>query len=148
MTDSEFEHFAEEVLSMVSPELIIMAEVEGQMAGFALVLPDFNEAMRPLNGQLFTWGLPLGYLQFRRNCRKIKTGRLLALGVLEKYRRRGITEMLILKALVNGRDVAHFTQAELGWTLEDNVVINKAIETSGGSRYKTYRIYHKELTAK
>ena len=38
-----------------------------------------------------------------------------------------------------------YKTAELGWTLEDNDRINRGIEFMGGKRYKTYRIYEKEL---
>ncbi len=34
---------------------------------------------------------------------------------------------------------------ELSWTLEDNDAINRGIEATGALRYKTYRIYEKEL---
>lgn len=35
--------------------------------------------------------------------------------------------------------------AELSWTLEDNQAINASIEFMGGKRYKSYRIYEKNL---
>jgi hypothetical protein len=35
--------------------------------------------------------------------------------------------------------------AELGWTLEDNYLINRTVEAVGAKRYKTYRIYEKRL---
>jgi hypothetical protein len=34
---------------------------------------------------------------------------------------------------------------ELSWTLEDNDAINRGIEATGAVRYKTYRIYEKDL---
>jgi GNAT superfamily N-acetyltransferase len=144
MTDAEFFHFAENLLTLLDPSLLLLAEVNGEPVGFTLTLPDFNEAVRPLNGRLFRWGLPLGLLKFHRNCRKIVTGRVITLGVLEDHRRRGIVEMLILKTLENTRGLG-FTHVELGWTLEDNTSINRLGDAVGASRYKTYRIYHKEI---
>ena len=38
-----------------------------------------------------------------------------------------------------------YTGAELGWTLEDNVLVNRTIEAVGGRCYKTHRIYSKPL---
>ena len=77
--------------------------------------------------------------------RRIKTARMLVLDVLEEYRRRGIAELLILRTLDYGKNVVGFTGAELGWTLEDNDLVNRAIEAVGGQRYKTYRVYAKEI---
>ena len=145
MTDAEFADFAGELIDLMPPELVLLAEIGDKVVGLAMTLPDFNEAVRPLNGRLFRWGLPLGYWQFKRNLKKIRTGRLIALGVLEDHRRRGVTELLILHTLINGKRYGNFNAAELGWTLEDNDLINRAIEASGGERYKTYRIFEKTL---
>jgi hypothetical protein len=121
--------------------LLLIAETAGRPVGFSLTLPDFNEAMRPLNGRLF----PIGWLRFARNLRRIKTGRMLTCGVIEPYRRRGVTDLMILRTLDYGKYTRGFTAAELGWTLEDNHLINRTIETVGGKRYKTYRIYERSI---
>ena len=68
-----------------------------------------NEAMRPLDGRLFPYGLPINVVRFLWRKRRIKTARMIVLDVLEKYRRRGIAEMLILKTLDFGKNVAHYT---------------------------------------
>lgn len=145
MTDAEFAEFAHGLMDWMPPELMLLAEVDGKVAGLAMTLPDFHEAMKPLNGRIFRWGLPLGLWEFKRNCKKIRTGRLIALGVLDEYRRRGITELLILNTLINGTKYGKFEAAELGWTLEDNDLINRAIEASGGKHYKTYRILERTI---
>ncbi|MBL8829309.1 MAG: hypothetical protein JNM18_20160 [Planctomycetaceae bacterium] len=145
MTDAEFAEFAHGLMDWMPPELMLLAEVDGKVAGLAMTLPDFHEAMKPLNGRIFRWGLPLGLWEFKRNCKKIRTGRLIALGVLDEYRRRGITELLILNTLINGTKYGKFEAAELGWTLEDNDLINRAIEASGGKHYKTYRILERAV---
>jgi GNAT superfamily N-acetyltransferase len=141
MTDAEFDHLAKDLRRIALPELLLFAEMDGQPVGFSMTLPDINEAIRPLNGRL----LPLGWLRLLRNQRRIKTARLLTLGVLEGYRRRGVTELLILRTLDYGKNVVRYTGAELGWTLEDNDLINRAIVAVGGTRYKTYRIYQREV---
>ena len=55
--------------------------------------------------------------------------------------------MMILRTLDYGKRHLHYTGAELGWTLEDNELINSTIEKVGGERYKTYRLYEKALGA-
>ena len=56
--------------------------------------------------------------------------------------------MLILRTLDYGRNVLHYTGAELSWTLEDNVQINRTIEAVGAIPYKKYRIYEKTLSSR
>lgn len=145
MTDAEFTYLARDLVRWALPEFLLLAEVDSKPVGFCMTLPDLNEAIGPLNGRIFSWGLPVGWLKFRQNRRKIRTARLVALGVLEEYRRRGVVELMILRTLEYGKDVLHYTGAELGWTLEDNDLINRAIETVGARRYKTFRIYERAL---
>ena len=68
----------------------------------------------------------------------------MALGVIEKYRRTGIAEMLVLRIIEDGMIKRGFT-GELSLTLEDNFMINRFLEAIGAHRYKTYRIYSKSI---
>jgi hypothetical protein len=52
---------------------------------------------------------------------------------------------LILRTLDYGKNVLHYDGAELGWTLEDNDMVNRTIESVGGRKYKTYRIFEKAI---
>lgn len=145
MTDAEFRHVAHDLKRFAVPELVMLAECEGEPVGFCVTLPDFNEATRPANGRLTQFGLPIGLARVMYNMRRIKTGRMAVLGVLESHRRRGVAELFILKALEHGRNKLGYTGAELGWTLEDNDLINRTIEKVGGKRYKRFRIYETSL---
>ena len=145
MTDAELRHFGKFLSDLGNTEMFLLAEVKGRPAGVALTLPDLNEAVGPLDGRLTRWGLPLGYLKFRAGLSQIKVGRLFALGVTKEFRRRGVAEILILRALDRAVNLLHYEGAELGWTLEDNQPINRTIETVGGTRYKTYRIFETEI---
>ncbi len=145
LTDAEFRYLAHQLARIAVPELVLLAEADGKPVGFSITLPDINEAIRPLDGRLTTLGLPIGFVRLLLRRPKIKTARMLVLVVLEGYRRRGVSELLILRTLDYGKNVLGFTAAELGWTLEDNDLINRTIETVGGRRYKTYRIYQKDI---
>ena len=141
LSDAEFHYFAKNLSRLAMPELVLLAEAEGRPVGFSITLPDLNEALRSLDGRLTKFGLPINYFLLQRRARHIQ----IVLDVLEPYRRRGIAEMLILRTLDYGKNVAGFTGAELGWTLEDNRLINRTIEAVGAQRYKIYRIYAKDL---
>jgi hypothetical protein len=148
MTDAEFDHLAAQIRRFALPELILLAENDNQAVGVAITLPDVNEALKPLGGRLTTLGLPIGLGRLVWRMRGIRTGRLAVLGVVDGCRRRGVAEMLIQKSFEHGINVLGYTGAELGWTLEDNEPVNRAIERVGGRRYKTYRTYRKRLRAR
>ena len=78
--------------------------------------------------------------------RRIRKGRLIALGVVEKYRRAGIAEMLVLR-VTEETMVKRQNHRRTGMTLEDNFMINRFLEAIGAHRYKTYRIYSRSIPA-
>lgn len=145
LTDAEFQYLAAQLKKLTDPRQVLLAEINGRPVGVSITLPDINEAIRPLNGRLTSYGLPIGAIKFLRNKRHIKTARMVILDVLKEYRRRGVAEMLILNTLDYGKNVLGYTSAELSWTFEDNEAINRTIESVGAKRYKTYRMYDKAV---
>jgi GNAT superfamily N-acetyltransferase len=97
---------------------------------------------------LTNYGMPINLARFLHRIKRVKTARMLVLNVVEEYRRRGIAELLIMRTLDYGKNTIGYTGAELGWTTEDNHMINKTVETVGSQRYKTYRVYEKSLGEK
>ena len=142
-TEAEMEHMAKEMKPILVPPGTLIAEIGNEPVGFVIGVPDINVALRHINGRLTTFGLPIGLLKLLYYRTKIRTGRLVALGVVEKYRRAGIAEMLVLQVMDEAFKRG-FT-GELSMTLEDNVMVNRFIEAMGAARYKTYRIYRKSL---
>ena len=108
-------------------------------------MPDINVALRHINGRLTTFGLPIGLVKLLYYKNRTRTARLIALGVIEKYRRNGIAEMLVLRIIEDAMIKRGF-RGELSLTLEDNFTINRFLETLGAARYKTYRIFQRTLT--
>jgi len=143
-TEAEMDHMAKEMKPLIVPEAMLIAEIRDDPVGFVIGVPDINVALRHINGRLTCFGLPIGLLKLLYyRFFKIRTGRLIALGVVEKFRRAGIAEMLVL-GLMDAAFKRGFT-GELSMTLEDNVMVNRFIEAMGASKYKTYRIYGKLL---
>jgi len=146
MTEAEFDDMAKTLKRVAVPELVRIAEIGGEPVGFALTLPDLNEALAHIDGRLTRWGLPIPLAKLLYYARKIQTARMAVLGVDERYRRRGVAELLILETFQFGRTQLGYTGAELSWTLEDNTMVNRTIEAVGGERYKTYRVFSSPLT--
>jgi GNAT superfamily N-acetyltransferase len=144
MTDAEFRHMASELRPLLEPRMVRIAEVAGEPVAFSLALPDASPALKAAGGRLTTFGLPLGLLRMAWAARKLKRLRLITLGVKERFRRRGLDALLCLDALRGARALG-YEAAELSWTLEDNLPINRAISSLGARHTKTWRLYEKEL---
>jgi len=145
LTNAEFLYFAKRLARIGATDQMLLAEVQDKLVGFSITLPDLNEAIRPLGGRLTTFGLPIGLARLLWRMPRVKTARMAVLVLLEAYRRRGISELLILETLDYGKNTVGYTGAELGWTLDDNDLVNRTAERVGGRRYKTYRIYERSI---
>lgn len=139
-SDAEMDHLASEMKMILDPELAIFAEIDGEPIGMAVALPNINQVFGRFNGRLF----PTGIFHLLRRKQIINQARLVMLGVLPKYRNRGL-EMLLIYEIVKRAAANGIVEGECGWTLEDNHSINSAIEAAGGVRNKTYRLFQKEV---
>jgi len=144
-TEAEFEFMTDEMKPILVPEFTWIAEMGDEPIGFTLCLPDINVALRHVNGRLTRFGLPIGLIKLLYYKRLIRKGRLIALGVVEKYRHAGVAEMLVLR-IMEETMIKRGITGELSMTLEDNVMINRFVEAIGAERYKTYRIFKRTLT--
>lgn len=146
-TEAEAEQMARELKLIVDPYLVPFVEIDGVPAGVALAVPNLNEAIHDLNGRLF----PLGWLKllWRLKVRRLKSGRLMLLGVKKEYRTRRYAGLayLLCDAIYRGAIAHGYEWGEFSWTLEDNGLINSLITKIGARLYKKYRIYEKRLAA-
>jgi GNAT superfamily N-acetyltransferase len=143
-TEVEFDHLVKELKPIAVPEFTLIAEIADEPAGFILCVPDINVALKHVNGRLTTLGLPIGLAKLLYYKSRTKTARLVALGVVPKFRHHGIAEMLVLRIVEDAMIKRGFT-GELSMTLEDNHAINRFLEAIGANRYKTYRIYSRRI---
>ncbi|MFH1226488.1 MAG: N-acetyltransferase [Planctomycetota bacterium] len=142
MTNEEFQHMAKDMKRIVDPSLLLIAEVEGKPAGFSLTLPDYNMALKHVNGRLFPFGI--FKLLWHVYINKINRARVITMGIIPEYQKRGIDVLFYLETIKNGKALG-YKGAELSWILEDNILMNRTIESLGARLYKKYRIYDKML---
>ena len=141
MTHGEFAHMGREMKPLLVPELAFTADVDGKPAGFMLVLPDFNlVAKRIPNGRLF----PTGLIKLLLGKRRIRFGRIMALGVKREYRRSDVFALLVDELYRRGMSYG-MTKVEASWVLEDNELMNRPMRAMGGKEYRRWRIYEKAL---
>ena len=141
-TEEEFMAQARELQQMADPDVFPIAEDNGEMIGFWMGLPDYNIALKHVNGKL-NW---LGILKLLWYRRQIDRGVVPVIVSLPEYRRKMVPLALIYLGMQGGiKKGKPYKRAELGWVWESNSPSRKLIEASGGKIYKTYRIYEKAL---
>ncbi len=145
-TPAEVDKMAKDMRMLIDPRLAFFAEVKGEPVGMAVSLPNLPEAIHDLRGELFPFGW--AKLLYRLKVKKLKSARLMLLGIKQKMRgikRYGPLSTAMYAELAY-RGIEHgFEWAELSWTLEDNRLINLGIKAMRGQVYKTYRLYERAI---
>jgi len=140
MTDAEFEHMAADMKPILDPDLVLLAFVNGQMAGFSLTFPDANQVLIRLNGRL----LPFGWLRLLRGLKKVDRVRVVALGVRKDFRRLGLGSLFYAESMRVAIEKG-LRAGEASWILEDNLDMRRPVELLGGKINKKYAIYELPL---
>ena len=148
VTDAETKYLANSLKLILIPSLVWFLEIDGETAGFGVLLPNINDAIHDLCGRL----APFGWARFlwRLKVRGVKRGRVPLMGVKRKFARdrRGIfAPFVILDAIRREGVKVGIVEAEYSWILEDNLPMRHILEDFGARVYKTYRIYGKDLDA-
>lgn len=141
MTEEEFEFLAADLKQVAEEDLVLIAERQGKPVGFALGLPDINQALISNRGGTLLGAL--WALVFHR--KKITRGRILVLGVIPGFQRLGIDAVLYYEIGTRMTRGQGYTEGEASWVLEDNTMMNRAAEMMNGEIYKRYRIYEKSI---
>jgi GNAT superfamily N-acetyltransferase len=136
LTREEFRLLAKDMKEILAPELALVGEIDGRVVGFALAIPDINIALKPAGGNLF----PLGLIKILYHKARIKSLRVMALGVIDEFRTAGVAAGFYA-TLIRTAQRLGYGDCEFSWVLEDNILMNRSIESLGARRYKTYRLY-------
>jgi GNAT superfamily N-acetyltransferase len=141
MSHASFKHEAQVLKYIVWPEFTFMAEVDGDPAGFMIIVPDFHIAYKAVgNGRLF----PTGIFKLLAAKRRITTGRIMILGAKPEYRNRGIFALFAHEMYARGKAM-NVTGGEASWILEDNERLNRPLRKLGAQEYRRWRIYDRAI---
>lgn len=140
MSDEEFLHVAQDLKLVIKDDFAVIAEHEGKPVAFSIAILNLNPTFKRLNGRL-----RVGRLIWDVFIAQNFTGaRLILMGIKNGYRGLGIDAAMVV-ATHEAAQKHKLYDGELGWTLEDNVRINRLIESVGGEIVSRYRIYRREL---
>jgi GNAT superfamily N-acetyltransferase len=142
LTEEEVRHYAASLKPILDENWAFLAERvdTGEVVGAALTLPDYNQVLAHLGGRL----LPIGWAKALYYRRKIDAVRVFALGVKPAYQHTGVAARFYQ---------LHFEAAErtpqkggeMGYILETNRPMNRAMEGMGGEIVRRFRVYERSL---
>jgi len=140
ITEAEVRFQAKNLKPVLDENWAMIAEKDGEVVGAALTLPDVDQALTKMKGRL----LPTGWVHFARRKRYIDRLRVFALGVLPQHQHLGVAAALYERHLHSAETFGP-PGGHMGWILETNKPMNRAMEGMGGKVVQRYRIYEKAL---
>jgi len=142
VTEEEVRFQAKNLKPILDENWAMIAERDGEVVGAALTLPDINQVLKKMNGRLF----PFGWWHFLTGRRRIDRVRVFALGVKPSCQHLGVAAALYVRHIEVAARVRQ-KWGEMGWILEVNEPMNRAMEGMGGKVVKRYRLYELPLSA-
>lgn len=122
------------------PEMVYLAEVNGEPAAAFVTMPDMNVLIKETGGRLW----PFGWWTLLTGRKRITRFRTFMMGVRPQFRRLGLPLIFLSRCreelLKRGA-----TLLEFSWILEDNHETRAIIERIGGWRAQTLRLFEEKL---
>jgi GNAT superfamily N-acetyltransferase len=147
LTESEIAYAGKKLKPIIYNELVWIAHYDDEPVAFMITLPDINELIRDLNGELF----PFGWMKLLWRLRKPRTSRARVplMGVAKKLHHTRLASQLafMLIEFTRREVVSKFGVkiGEFGWILEDNKGMLSIAELPGARVNHRYRIFEKQL---
>jgi len=147
LTEPEIDDVGTKLKPIVFNDLIRIAELDGKPVAFMITLPDLNEAIAPLNGNLLPFGWAELLLWLRRP--KVKTMRVPLMGVVKELQSSRMASQLAFMMIeyIRRSAVSRYgaSRGEIGWILDDNQGMNAIAHAIESKVNKVYQVYEKAL---
>ncbi len=136
----EVRQMATRLVPLVDPDLTAVVRAGDQPVGFGLAIPDYNQVLIHLSGRI----TPLGALKYLWYKRRINRIRFFIMFVVPEFRQKGVAHAIYYRVFSRGTGKGYL-QGEASTIGETNRQMRADIEKMGGVRYKTFRVYAKDL---
>jgi len=142
MTYKEIDTMANQLKLFVDQKYTYLLYRNGEPAAFLLAVPDINELLIDnRSGKLF----PTAAFKLLFGRKKIKTLRVLLMGIKRKFRNLGLDILLYHKIFQEGIDKKVYKNVEMSWICDDNRSMINILEKMNAVPYKHYAILGKPL---
>ena len=142
LTDEEILKIAKELKNVAIPDITSLLYKDGEPAAFFFAMPDINEVLIQIRtGRLF----PTGLLKLLLCRHRIRTARVMLMGVKTKYRKHGFDFMMFHRMYDAILRKTSLKNIEMSAILEDNRMMIRALERLNAYPYKKYIVLKKTL---
>jgi hypothetical protein len=141
-TKEEFFSTIDDMKLIMDKGLFLFVYVRGELAGFFGGVPNIFEKMQPVSGCKRCEWLRAARMILLKN--KIKGFRLGYMGVRKKFHGLGLDSVMLWKQKLYTQNKG-YAYCDIGWVLEDNVLVVRVAEWMQGKKSKTYTVFEKSI---
>jgi hypothetical protein len=144
LTERQFNDSIQQLRPILRPELVNFIEEDGKILAFSVVAPDINHTLLKTRGKL-NW---LGMLRLLYDSRiaPLKAARAIILGVQKSHQWRKLHHALILNIMITlSRWKEDGVWCDCSLIPESLVKWNKTLQMFGGRKWRTFRLYDRDI---
>ena len=141
MSHAEMKEFMGPMKSILAPQQMLIAEVDGKPVGFCFALPDLTPLFRTFKGSI---GL-IAIFKLLTRANKFQRAGILGIGVTNEYKGKGLSKVIAMKLYAYHEELG--LKSSLGYPInESNMDSRGFIESIGGEGRLMYQVYDKILS--
>lgn len=141
MTEAEMTKLAAQYMPVLDPAFVkVVADRSNEPVAFVVAMPDMSEGMQKAKGRVF----PFGFIHLLLAMRRSKQLDLFLGAVRPDLQGRGLTCLLGVELMRTARERG-FTHIDSHLVLESNTRMRAEVHRLGGSIWKRYRVFGKQL---
>jgi hypothetical protein len=147
ITDSEVRYVSKKMAPIIYPDLLRIAELDGEPVAFMLTFPDMNRVTKPFKGRLF----PFNFIKLLLWVMKPRSPRMRVplMGVRKHLQSSRLASQLAFMMIEYIRRAAvpnyGAKTAEIGWILDDNQGMRAVADAIDSKVNREYTVYEKPL---
>ena len=141
INDIQKQYFKKKFISFINPEYIkFVADKDDKLVGFAIVMPQFSEALQKANGKLF----PFGFRHILNAKKNSKDTMFYLIGIHPDYQNKGV-HAVIFNEYYNTFTEKGIKMCYRTPELEDNLAINKIWKHFSPVVYRRRKTFRKDI---
>ncbi|MBN2763987.1 MAG: GNAT family N-acetyltransferase [Bacteroidales bacterium] len=141
MSHAEMKEFMGPMKSILAPQQILIAEVDGKPVGFCFALPDLTPLFRTFNGSI---GL-VAIFKLMTRASKFQRAGILGIGVTNEYKGKGLSKAIAMKLYGYHEELG--LKSSLYFPVNESNMDSRGFAASiGGEGRLMYQVYDKVLS--
>lgn len=141
-TREEFDRIIDDMLLIMDKDLFLFLYVKGEPAAFFGAVPNITEKMIPISSCRRCELLRAAKMLLSKG--RVRGFRVGYLGVKKKFRHLGLDGVMLWQQKIYSQKKG-YDYCDMGWVLEDNVMVTRLVDMMRAKPSKTYTIFQKAI---